>query len=289
MKIKLLLLLILLQISEVVKAEVRDSLSYSTLLPIADSTSSPGKSTYTFGVDFGSNTSFKGVSQANQQWYNSPNFTYAAKSGFFIYSALYHLYGYNHAIDEFDLTVGYDWKLSKKALLSFSYSRFFYNSKSPQVQSNLTNNLETYFRLKLGKFRTKLILDYYFGNTQDFTLTWTINRPFTWESVWNDDDDITFTPKFKIVMGTDNFFYVKNPEKITLRKKGKSGKTVTTVTPAQVESVFTFGTISYVFTLPVAYTIKDFTIEPSFNYSYPGSLRVTPAYSYFLLSFYYIL
>jgi hypothetical protein len=154
--------------------------------PLADSTSFNDERSYTFGVDYGTNTSFKGVKSDSvaQQHYFMPNFTYAAKSGFYLYGAGYYLPDKTtQQWDAMDLSAGYDFKVSQKAQGSISYLRSFFSETSPQVNSSLNNDLQLYFKRKILTIKSKITFDFYFGTATDYSLTWTNSRNFTWEEV----------------------------------------------------------------------------------------------------------
>lgn len=244
-----------------------------------------GERTYTIGTDFGSNTSFKGVNQSSEQLYFSPNFIYSAKSGFYFYTAAYYLQGQVNPWDELDLSVGYDFNLTKKTAGSISYMKSFFSSTSPQVNSSLTNNIQAFLKRKFWSVKTKLVFDFYFGDETDYAFSLINSRSFMWEEVFTKNDDITITPKLRIVAGSQNFYFTKN-SLVKASKSLKKGTTWTTVT-TQI-STSEFGIISYIFSLPLSYTIKKYTIEPAFYYSIAG-LTQRANNGYFTLSLYCIL
>ncbi len=289
-----LLLLFLLNITALKSTNIKkyDGCDLNSPVPlnIADSSSDDLEQTYNpertymFGVDFGTNTSFNGVNQTSKQLYYSPNFTYSSKSGLYFYTAGYYLLGAVNHWDELDLNAGYDFNLSKKTEGSISYMKSLFSDISPQVNSSLTNDVQFYLKRKFWSVKTKLAFDYYFGTDTDYYITLSNSKRFTWEKLFRENDDLTITPKIRIVTGSQNFYYTKNHIKkptMKMLKKGKAGQTIVTEV-AKLE----FGVISYIFTLPVSYTIGKFTLEPAFNYSIGGNLTARPASSYFTISFY---
>jgi hypothetical protein len=259
----------------------------------SDSTSFNSERTYSFGIDYGSNTSFKGVKQdtIKQQHYFLPNFTYSAKSGIFLYAGVYYLPDKDQQqLDAMDLSAGYDFKVSPKAQGSISYTKSLFSETSPQVNSTLTNDVQLYFKKKILSIKSKIAFDYYFGTDTDYSITWSNSRSFTWEEVFSQDDAISFAPKIKIIAGSQNFYYTKNPAKHPdFNKKGKQKGGPQAPAPVKQVTVYEFGILSYIFTLPLNYSYKDFIFQVAANYSAPGGLSSRPGFSYFTFSINYTL
>lgn len=261
--------------------------------PKPDSTTFNSERTYSFGIDFGSNTSFKGIKQDSikQQHYFLPNFMYSAKSGFYLYAGIYYLPDKEQqSFDAMDLSAGYDFKVSERAQGSISYTKSFFSASSPQVNSTLTNDVQLYFKRKILGIRSKIALDYYFGTDTDYSLTWTNSRSFTWEEVFSADDAISCAPKIRIIAGSQNFYYTKNPSKHPdYNKKGKQKSGGGTTVVSKEVTVYEFGILSYIFTVPLTYSYKDLTFQAAANYSIAGGLSSRPGFSYFTFGINYTL
>jgi hypothetical protein len=271
-------------------------LTSQPLMEVKDTVSLYPERTYIFGINYGSNTSFMGVKQdsVSQQYYIMPNFTYAAKSGFYVYAGGYYLPNKpTQNWDEIDLSAGYDFKVSKKAQGSISYMKSFFSETSPQVNSTLTNDLQLYFKRKIFTIKSKIVFDYYFGSDTDYSLSWINSRSFTWEEIFSKNDDITITPKIRIVAGSQNFYYAKNPKKhpdFGNKKKGKGGGTSGQNSTGNQATVYQFGVLSYIFSLPITYTINNFSLEGTVSHSIGGDLNPDrPAFTYYSFSIYYTL
>ena len=89
----------------------------------------------------------------------------------------------------------------------------------------------------------------------DFSITFSTYHSF--EKEFNERHYLAFTPKINIIGGTSHFF------NSNLKKELIKGSTV----DDEVDTKFTL--IAFEFGLPISYTYRKFTIEPSFKYSLP--------------------
>ena len=221
-----------------------------------DSTKTPSNNKFIYELDLGSNRSFKGRINSTKLPYMRPNFTYYHQSGFVAYiDATYIMVPKPHW-DQTCASVGYTKYLNKTFSLSGSYSHSFFNSKSQQVNSSLTDNPSISLKAYTKYVTSRLTYDYYFGTSTDKYVTLDFYKYFYIDNILTDTSDyLAIKPKFSVTAGTTTFY--------TRHKRLKDG---TYVPPTSTSK---FNVVNYYFSLNLPYTYKKFSIEPAFGYNFP--------------------
>ena len=228
--------------------------------------------TYTLEMDFGTNKTYKGRTNSTKEPYYTTSFNYEAKSGFFIYLAGTNYFAQKgdtsaesvqarkYSVDQFLFNIGYDFKIGKKTDASVSFTRYF-NADTALLNSGIISTTEFYMDHDFNFINEKLIFDFDHASPNDFSVALESYHPFYIDPLFLSNDELAITPKFTITLGTQNF--------ITKKKKNAPITRRNTV----VENRFTL--IALDFTLPITYSIGNFSIEPAFNYTVPMN---QPAY-----------
>ncbi len=258
-------------------------LPFSSLFAANDSLPNDDDTCFTrnllVSIDYGSNKTFLGRSASVNQVYLSPSLSYEAPSGFFVSVVAYRLISPKKRWDELDLNIGWDFFLFKKKLeASVGYSHFTYGKQSQQLSSVFNNNVEFILRKGFGHLKSKLFLDYDFGNgSTDYSFTLDNSYPVIFENVFADDDELKIKPQVSLSAGTLNFY------KIKLKNQGDTSAQQNA--SATVDTRFNLTGIEFSF--PLEYNIGRFTFEPAVHHNIPLNqpkrLKAT-AVTYFTMS-----
>lgn len=256
----------------------------------ADSDTIVRKQSLSAGVSYGSDASFFGRTGPVRYPFFNTDVIYNAKSGVFIYGSAYKVLGSIPAIDEVDVGAGYYYRLSSRFTGNASYTRFIFDRNALIIKSASSNdiNLNNSYDWKIVK--TGLILDYLFGESDDFFVT--ISNSKYIETNWgifDDKDYLSFTPAFNVILGTQNFV-----QKYSTSHPGRLGFP-NEITPPISERYAKHNSeidmLNYSFKIPIAYNRPHYTFEFSYKYSIPvnveGILRNRKE-SFYNLTFYYV-
>ena len=223
----------------------------------------------TAALGYGSNSSFFGRTQAIAYPYATGELTYTSKVGLWGSVMAYNLFNTATLVDETDLSLGYDYDLSKKVDFSASYSHFLFPANSPLVKSSVNNSLDAALGYDWSYLYTRLNGAYLFGNGNgsgsgngDFFLTLDNSRTFTIDGILTSDDYVDIAPRFSVTAGTQSFAETSVQQQI---KNGKPTKKATTTTvPAS-----RFTVLSYELRLPVTYTYGKVSAGVAYRYLVP--------------------
>ena len=174
---------------------------------IADSDTVFRKRSISVGVNYGSDVLFFGRTGPIKYPFVSTDGIYNFKSGFFIYSSVVQVLGYNPLIDEIDLGTGYLYKYSKFFSGSFSYTRFIFNRNAAKVIKSASSNDINFKNAYDWKYaKSSVVFDYLFGAQNDYFITLNTSKYIetSW-SVFDDQDYLSFNPTISAVLGTQNF------------------------------------------------------------------------------------
>ena len=228
----------------------------------ADTAAAPKRS-FAVGLSYGSNSTYFGRSQAVAFPYAATTLTYTAKNGLYGSVELYNLLNTPTALDETDLTVGWDHDLSETLDASLSYSRFFFPTNSELVKSNVNNAFDASLGQDWGAFYSRLSATYLFGkNTSkgDGFLILENSRSFETKRGFGSKDYFAVEPVVSLAAGTQSF-----AEAAVTRRKGN-------VPGAAVRNVRRFGLVDYEFGLPVSYYVGKLELSAGWRYVVPVNL-----------------
>ncbi|EHQ25724.1 hypothetical protein [Mucilaginibacter paludis] len=255
------------------------------------------KQSVSAGITYGSDASFFGRTNKIKYPFITTDVIFNTKSGVFVYGSAWKVLGSMPTIDEFDLGVGYSYKLSKSIKGTFSYTRFIFNNQAQIIKSASSNdfNLKTTFDWKILK--SGVTFDYLFGKTNDFFVTISHSHYFESNfSVFDDKDYLTFTPAFNVILGTQNFVQRFSSDHDFFKDIDPSHNNSPTPPPPPNEDDYrkanrNFNVLNYNIKIPLAYNRPHYTIEASYKYSIPVNVQgllATKNQSFFNLTFYYV-
>ena len=258
----------------------------------ADTDTVVRKQSASIGVTFGSDASFFGRTGSVKYPFLNTDVIYNAKSGLFIYGSAYKVFTSIPAIDETDLGIGYLYRPSANFSGNISYTRFFFDRQALIIKSASSNDINFKNSYDWKILKSSVILDYLFGESDDFFITISNSKYFetSW-GIFDDKDYLSFTPAVNIILGTQNFV-----QKYSTNHPGKLGYDdgnifVHANDPQYARDNSHFNALNYSFKLPIAYNRPHYTVEFSYKYSIPvnveGLLRNYKE-SFYNLTFYYV-
>jgi hypothetical protein len=138
-----------------------------------------------------------------------------------------------------------------------------------------------------------VILDYLFGESDDFFITISNSKYFeTSFGIFDDKDYLSFNPSVNIILGTQNFvqkYSINHPGKF--ENYDNENIFVRVDDPKYASDNSRFNALNYSFKIPIAYNRPHYTLEFSYKYSIPvnveGLLR-NHKESFYNLTFYYV-
>lgn len=245
------------------------------------------------GVSYGSDASFFGRTGPVKYPFLNANAIYNTKSGIFAYGSAYKVLGSIPIVDEVDLGAGYFYHFSRGFEGNFSYTRFIFDRNALIIKSASSNdiNLNNSYTWKL--FRSSVILDYLFGQSNDFFVTFITSKYIetNW-SVFDDKDYLSFNPSINIILGTQNFvqkYSINHPGRFDFDADDIVGPPIGPRKNAERNSQF--NALNYSFKIPIAYNRPHYTFEFTYRYSIPvnveGILK-NHKESFYNLTFYYV-
>lgn len=257
----------------------------------ADSDTIVRKQSVSAGVSYGSDASFFGRTGPVRYPFLNTDVIYNAKSGVFVYGSAYKVLGSIPAIDEIDLGAGYLYTLSKSFSGNISYTRFIFDRNALIIKSASSNDINFKNSYDWKIMKTSVIMDYLFGESDDFFFTISNSRYFEskW-SIFDDKDYLSFTPAINIILGTQNFvqkYSTNHPGKFDL----DHDKQPLPLAQKYAADNSYFKALNYSIKIPIAYNRPHYTLEASYKYSIPvnveGILR-NHRESFYNLTFYYV-
>ena len=228
-----------------------------------DTTMAPKRS-FAAALSYGSNSTYFGRSQAMTFPYTAATLTYSAKSGLYGSVEFYNLLNTPTALDETDLTVGWNHDLGKTTDVALSYSHFLFPANSELVKASVSNAFDVGLGQDWGAFYSRLSATYLFGSTTgkgDGFLTLENSRYFETKHGFGQHDYFAVEPVVSIAAGTQSF----TETALTKRNKGKGNVPV-------ARSVRNFGLVDYEFGIPVSYYLGRLALSAGWRYVVPVNL-----------------
>ena len=203
---------------------------------------------FDFSIEYGTTRLYRGIKSSTNP-YIRPSIDYAAPSGF--YSGLTSYISLDSGnVDETDLSVGYEFSLSRQTKMSLEFIHYFFRNNK-LANSLIKNGVELYLRHDFGSvLKSKLYFDVDFGNgLSDRSLTLDNSHDFVVYDVFADDSKMSIRPAFSLTAGSLNL----------VRKVKKDVLTTG------------FGLTNYDLSLSLEYEIGRFIIEPEAAFDFPVS------------------
>ena len=226
--------------------------------PPADSTDTPHR-TLEVGLRYESDYTYFGRSQAGALPFAATTLTYTTKDGLYASAELYSLLGTKAALDETDLTLGWDHNLGKTLDVSLSYSRYFFPSGSELVKSSVNNSFDAALGQDWKVLYTQLSATYLFGKgigRGDAFLVLENSRSFEIPHVLGARNFLTFEPLLSLAAGTQSF-----AEASLTRRSGRKSSLVRR-----------FGLVDYEVSVPLTYTVGKVALAAGWRYVRPVNL-----------------
>ncbi len=245
------------------------------------------------GVSYGSDASFFGRTGPVRYPFLNANAIYNTKSGIFAYGSAYKVLGSIPTVDEVDLGGGYFYHFFPRFEGNFSYTKFIFDRNALIIKSASSNDINLNNSYNWKYFKTSVILDYLFGQSDDFFVTFITSKYIetSW-GIFDDKDYLSFNPSINIILGTQNFvqkYAINHPGRFDNDADDFLGPPVGSRKNAERNSEF--NALNYSFKIPIAYNRPHYTFEFTYRYSIPvnveGILK-NHKESFYNLTFYYV-
>jgi hypothetical protein len=242
---------------------VNDSLALDALKDSIDLLI-PVKSYFQASLTYLSNNVYLGRKDTAATPYITPMFGYYHKTGLYLNaSASYLPIAGESRIDLVTVEAGYAFKTGKFEGQA-SAAKFWYNSASYNIRSELKGSLSFFGAYDFGFIKPTLTPALTIGNKLDFALTMGVEHIF-----YFDHDAFDITPTFNANASTQNYYnsYYK-ARKFSVKRKGEN-VTVKGYRSGEVLNAGQLKMLDYEFTFPINYTIKKFTLNFSPVFAVP--------------------
>jgi hypothetical protein len=256
--------------AQTVKDSVRhqgDTGITDSLVILTDSSAAekPKTSHLEMGMSYQSNDVYLGRKDSSLLPYYIPELTYFHKSGLYATASLNYLK--NSTISRIDLVTlegGYIFtKGNYDGQLSFS--KYFYNSQSTSVTSEISSSLAYQSGFDFGFIKTTFTGTLNFGNKTDFAGLLGLEHSF-----YLLDDRMDITPTFAMAASTQNYYsdYYKK-RRYTIKRGDKAGQTAVANISGTIVNASQFKILDYEPTMPINYRIGKCVINFTPTYSVP--------------------
>ena len=244
-----------------------DSLKKDSLVILTDSLvpQKPKTSHWELGMSYQSNDVYLGRKDSSVLPYYIPEVTYFHKSGLYATASLNYLKNsIASRVDLVTLEGGYIFTAgSYEGQLSFS--KYFYNSQSTSVTSEISSSIAYQSGLDLGFIKPTFTATVNFGNKADFAALLGLEHTFYLLA-----EHLDISPSFAIAASTQNYYsdYYKK-RRYTIKRGSKAGQTAIAKISGTVLNASQFKMLDYEPTLPINYRIGKWVINFTPTYSIP--------------------
>jgi hypothetical protein len=229
----------------------------------------PKKSYWQVGINYLSDNVYLGRKDSVKIPYISPSIAYYDKSGFYVNGSLSFLpaSGNSH-IDLVTLEAGYSFTVNDFEG-QIAADKFFYNSKSTNVRSEVKGGLNSMLGYNFGFIKPTVQGGISFGKSTDYSLALGLEHTF-----YLVDDKIDITPQGLANFSTQNFYgSYYNRRRYTGKRKRKSTGILYYDISADVSNVSKFKLLDYEFSAPINYTCGKWV----FNFTPTIAIPENPA------------
>lgn len=244
-----------------------DSLIKDSLVIVTDSLlpEKPKTSHLELGMSYQSNDVYLGRKDSTVLPYFIPELTYFHKSGLYATASLNYLKNATTSrVDLVTLEGGYIFTAGDYDG-QVSFSKYFYNSQSTSVTSEISSSIAYQSGWDLGFIKPTFTATVNFGNKADFAGLLGLEHTFYLFS-----DNLDLTPTFAMAGSTQNYYsdYYKK-RRYTIKRGEKTGQTATANISGTVLNASQFKILDYEPTLPINYRIGKCVINFTPTYSIP--------------------
>ena len=221
----------------------------SCALLAQDDSLQTSRSSFKFDLNYLSNSVYLGRKDSLAVPYLTPGISFITPSGFFATANASFLTN-EKRVDLFTIEAGYDW-YKNHLDLGVSGAKYFFNSGSVNVKSDLSASLSAYASYSFSFIKPIVTVDISAGNNKpDYTGSFGIEHSFV-----TGDDAFSFTPSFTINASTQNYYdgYYKN------RRYGKGRKAKTVTISAALDDASKFKIMDYELMGDAEYKVKNFS------------------------------
>ena len=256
------------EIKDSVLQKATDSISQKNNIevPVADRPlSDAAKSYFSFGASYTNNNVYLGRKDSVAVPYLSPKIGYYTKSGFFIEAAGgFIASGSNSRLDLFSFGGGYSFKKGNYDG-AFTASKFYYNSQSTSVKSEVKGSVEYFNGYNMGFIKPTLLATLNFGNKTDFAGAFGLEHTFSLLG-----DMLEITPTAVANASTQNYYnsYYKQ-RKYSIARKGRLPPAGVSSISGEVLDAAAFKVLDYELSLPVNFETGKWTFILTPVYAIP--------------------
>ncbi|GAA4503846.1 hypothetical protein GCM10023172_29420 [Hymenobacter ginsengisoli] len=223
-------------------------------------------------LGYGSNSAFYGRTQSTPYPYLSAALAYTSKVGVWGSLQANNLLNTTAAVDEADLSVGWDGDLTKQLDASISYAHFFFPANSPLIKSSVANSLEGYLGYDWGFVYTRLNAAFLFGpDSRDGFLVLDNSRYIALKTF--SKATLSTEPKLSITAGTQNFAETSVRQQTArgnnAKSHGKGGGGGNGGPPTTTTISTRFDVLAYELRLPLTYSQGKVAAEVAYRYLVP--------------------
>src|SRR5579862_9395594 len=240
-------------------------IQHDTLKVAPDDLRESMKTHFETGISYQSNDVYLGRKDSTVLPYYIPFISYFLKSG--LYSSVHLNYLKNTEVSRIDLVTmeaGYIFS-SGNYDGQVNISKFFYNSQSSSVSSEIQEGFEFQNGYDIGFIKPNLDINLSFGDKIDYTGSFSLEHGFT--ALHN---KLEFTPTLTVNGGTQNYYdsYYKN-KKYSNKKNNKIIQNGLSTITGSIMNPSSFKILDYEASMPFSYTIKNLVINFTPTYSIP--------------------
>ena len=161
--------------------------------------------------NYSSNTNtFGNFSQFVRQPFYSPSVTFISEYGFDISAIGYWIENSDDSLtgvsNEYDLSVGYNFQITKKLYIYPGYSRYFHDDKSNTLKSAFDDNFNLYIYYQSRRFINGLSANYLLGKDNTFYLSFQSSIILSKENILFRNSSLDFQPTFDINFITRSYY-----------------------------------------------------------------------------------
>ena len=208
-------------------------------------------------ISYASNSVYLGRKDSLPIHYITPQFGFYDRSGLFINGSFSYLSSTTESqVDVFTIEAGYQYQLNDHWDGSFSFEKYFYNSTSHSVKSEVSGVFTAGINYSSDVLNTFGSLNLNFGAKTDYGFNAGLSHSF------NIGEQFTLEPQASLNAATQNF-YKAYYEKRRYSAKRKTPNT--NITVSITSDVGQLKILDYEFALPVHYKVRNFEffLEPT--------------------------
>lgn len=286
------LLLSILSITALAQSPVRDSLKTN---PVRDSPKTDSKPALTLATIYSSNANYYGQTTVERLPYILAYGGLVFNSGIFISATGYKILNISGGISGADLSLGYDFNISKDLSGGLSYTRSFFPDSSVFLQSGNLNTFSGKFGYDFNWLTAGLNADFVIGQEEALYLSFNLKKAMELVA-FNESDYLSIEPGFEVIGSTQQII---STEEVPASNNGNAigiitlpGRGINQNPEYRTVRKTNFGVLSYNLNLPLAYKTRKFTLEAAYQGTViSGNVETTfkNPRSFFSLGLYYML